>query len=409
MEHKDTEQKYDLYTEKIVLSPKVKYKNLIRTIKILILIIIAGVVYIAADKLIVPSVKAKFDKKKAEQDRIEFTRDEYPEPVVVEDEEGQPQIKKDYDTLMQSLRTKVYDVQKSVVIIQESTEGLNYENYIENRENVTSTAGLIVAYVNSRYIILTSKKYTDNTADISVKVNDNEYKAVYVCSDSNTGISIISVDAEQMSEDDRTSIEVSVLSNSYILNKGELVIAAGNIYGTDGAVDYGTITNISSYSLIDNNVDIFETNLTAKDEDYAFLFNSDGNVVGISVHSNKDVKLKFIGISDLKGTIENMINRQEIMYFGIKAENVDNELADKYSLTTGIYILAVEQESPAYQAGLQTGDVIVEVNGEECLTMQKLNEKLYRCQSGQSVNVLVKRLGKSGYFEVSYDVNVEYR
>ena len=107
---------------------------------------------------------------------------------------------------MQSLRTKVDDVQKSVVIIQESTEGLNYENYIENRENVTSTAGLIVAYVNSRYIILTSKKYTDNTADISVKVNDNEYKAVYVCSDSNTGISIISVDAEQMSEDDRTSI-----------------------------------------------------------------------------------------------------------------------------------------------------------------------------------------------------------
>ena len=69
MEHKDTEQKYDLYTEKIVLSPKVKYKNLIRTIKILVLIIIAGVVYIAADKLIVPSVKAKFDKKKAEQDR----------------------------------------------------------------------------------------------------------------------------------------------------------------------------------------------------------------------------------------------------------------------------------------------------------------------------------------------------
>ena len=66
-------------------------------------------------------------------------------------------------------------------------------------------------------------------------------------------------------------------------------------------------------------------------------------------------------------------------------------------------------EALAYQAGLQTGDVIVEVNGEECLTMQKLNEKLYRCQSGQSVNVLVKRLGKSGYFEVSYDVNVEYR
>ena len=46
------------------------------------------------------------------------------------------------------IRDRVDDVQKSVVIIQESTEGLNYENYIENRENVTSTAGLIVAYVS---------------------------------------------------------------------------------------------------------------------------------------------------------------------------------------------------------------------------------------------------------------------
>ena len=69
-----TEQKYDLYTEKIVLSPKVKYKNLIRTIKILILIIIAGVVYIAADKLIVPSVKAKFERRK--QNRIELNSQE---------------------------------------------------------------------------------------------------------------------------------------------------------------------------------------------------------------------------------------------------------------------------------------------------------------------------------------------
>ena len=84
-------------------------------------------------------------------------------------------------------------------------------------------------------------------------------------------------------------------------------------------------------------------------------------------------------------------------------------MADKFYRLFGIESRVVEQESPAYQAGLQTGDVIVEVNGEECLTMQKLNEKLYRCQSGQSVNVLVKRLGKSGYFEVSYDVNVEYR
>lgn len=48
-------------------------------------------------------------------------------------------------------------------------------------------------------------------------------------------------------------------------------------------------------------------------DDYGFLFNSDGNVVGIS-QVNSDSKLKAIGISDLKCMIECMINRQGKMY-----------------------------------------------------------------------------------------------
>ena len=58
MEYKNNghEQEYPLYTEKIVPSPKVKYRRLIKTVKILLLIIAIGVIYAVADKIVIPVI-----------------------------------------------------------------------------------------------------------------------------------------------------------------------------------------------------------------------------------------------------------------------------------------------------------------------------------------------------------------
>jgi serine protease Do len=104
-----------------------------------------------------------------------------------------------------------------------------------------------------------------------------------------------------------------------------------------------------------------------------------------------------------------MINRQGKMYFGIKAQNVDSDLSEKNDIPMGIYISMVESDSPAYQAGLQPGDIIQGINKMPCYTMQRLNDKLCDSAHGQVINVSIKRKGKSGYFDVSYDVSVELR
>ena len=46
------EQEYSLYTEKIVPSPKVKYRRVIRAVKLLVLIVFIGVVYVVSDKIV---------------------------------------------------------------------------------------------------------------------------------------------------------------------------------------------------------------------------------------------------------------------------------------------------------------------------------------------------------------------
>lgn len=410
--NEEQEQEYSLYTEKIVPSPKVKYKHLILIIKILIFVIIAGIYYILMDKLIVPHIQQKFLKSSNSVDMIEFTRDEYPDMLLSDSEDGQQQMKNDYDAIMQSLRSRVEEVWRSVVIVQENTIDIPYENYIENmdnEDNILSTTGLIVGHINGKYMILTSKQYTDNVNDISVIMHEeNEYKASLVCSDNTTGISIISVEDDMVLDNDKQYVNVSQLDNSYVLNKGDIVIAAGTIYGTSGAVDYGTLTNKTTYNSIDNSYEIFETNLACKDGDYGFLFNSEGNVVGISL-ADSDGKLKAMGISDLKSMIECMINRQGKMYFGIKAQNVDSELSEKYELPMGIYILKVDRDSPAYQAGLQAGDIIQGINGASCYSIQRLNDKLYDSAINQALNISIKRMGKNGYFDASYDVTVELK
>ena len=425
------EQEYSLYTEKIVPSPKVKYRRVIRAVKLLVLIVFIGVVYVVSDKIVIPAVRYKTAVKNATVDRIEFTRDEYPDTVQLDSEDGIGQIKYDYDTIMQALRSKVIDVQRTVVTVREHIE----ENVIDDTvtgedgaskgssdsiqrdlkkmqdedEELFSTVGIIVGYLNDRYMILTSQLYTDVTSEYDVIVQDaGEYKAELVCSDELTGISIISIDGSKVLDNDRQYMQVAELGNSYMLNKGDIVIASGKIYGTDGAVDYGTITNRTAYNSIDNNYEVFETNLSFEEGDYVFLFNSEGEVVAISQDSS-DTKLKVLGVSDLKSMIQCMINRQGKMYFGIKAQNVDSDLSEKNDIPMGIYISMVESDSPAYQARLQPGDIIQGINKMPCYTMQRLNDKLCDSAHGQVINVSIKRKGKSGYFDVSYDVSVELR
>ena len=425
------EQEYSLYTEKIVPSPKVKYRRVIRAVKLLVLIVFIGVVYVVSDKIVIPAVRYKTAVKNATVDRIEFTRDEYPDTVQLDSEDGIGQIKYDYDTIMQALRSKVIDVQRTVVTVREHIE----ENVIDDTvtgedgaskgssdsiqrdlkkmqdedEELFSTVGIIVGYLNDRYMILTSQLYTDVTSEYDVIVQDaGEYKAELVCSDELTGISIISIDGSKVLDNDRQYMQVAELGNSYMLNKGDIVIASGKIYGTDGAVDYGTITNRTAYNSIDNNYEVFETNLSFEEGDYVFLFNSEGEVVAISQDSS-DTKLKVLGVSDLKSMIQCMINRQGKMYFGIKAQNVDSDLSEKNDIPMGIYISMVESDSPAYQAGLLPGVIIQGINKMPCYTMQRLNDKLCDSAHGQVINVSIKRKGKSGYFDVSYDVSVELR
>lgn len=406
-EKKTTDEGYSLYTEKIILSPKVKYKKLIKFLKFIGYLMI----FISMTGALLIFIKSYKEKKKQEEKKpAEFVieRDQYYfDDQYSEDNLEEDNIKADYETLLATLRTKVENVQKSIVCLDASFEVSEFSEL--DGKNTNGQAGAVIAHINSKYMILASISVTKEWSDIVVRLSDaKQIAAEVVCVNEDTGISILSIDEEDIPESVKSNLQVAKLGNSYNMRQGDMVIVAGRLYGVSGSVDYATITNVSTVYDVDNGYEIFDTNLTKSEADYGFVFNSAGSIVGVTM-TGEDKAHKVVGISDMKTMLEKMINTQQILYFGVKAQNVTDDLAEIYNLPTGVYVSAVERNSPAYDAGIQPGDVIVSLNENEALTIQEFNAKLYQCEPGDTITVSVKRYGKEGYNDVTFDAIVGVR
>ncbi len=408
--NEEDKEKYNLYTEKIVLHPAKKYRWLIQIGKALLFMASVAVAAIIFMVFLYPVVQKKMEERNKEKDVVYIQKDNY---ILAEGETGEDKdklteqdLKENYEQAMATLRAKVEDVKKCLVTVdieQPTTQIPTVE------KSETEVTGLVVAHNYSRYLILTSERLLSGGSRFVVKLGeDTQIEATAVCKDEVTGIGILSINELGLTKEQKDALSVAVLDNSYKVRQGDLVIAAGKIYETSKGIDYGTIAGIRTEYSKDNGYEVFETSITVTAGGFGILFNSDGKVVGIS-KASADSTMKFIGISDLKAPIETMINSQGIMYCGITGQNVTDELATKYGLPSGVYISAVDIDSPAYYAGLQAGDVINRINGESILTIQQFSEKLYQCADGDTMYVTAKRQGKDGYSDVLFSVNVQLK
>lgn len=111
-------------------------------------------------------------------------------------------------------------------------------------------------------------------------------------------------------------------------------------------------------------------------------------------------------ISDLKGVIEHLSNNQDIVYLGIRGADVTEEVQEELGLPEGVYITSVEMDSPAMTAGIQGGDVIVDISGQEVKSLSEMQELLLNFSEDQVITVKVMRQGKEGMKEIMCSVGL---
>ena len=118
---------------------------------------------------------------------------------------------------------------------------------------------------------------------------------------------------------------------------------------------------------------------------------TDAEVVVIRKGDKKTFKVK---LDERPGLDEYMNEGQTSkLDLGLELETLTPEKARRYGIsdTEGLLVLDVEYNSPASEAGLRQGDVILEVDQKKILTVEDFNRKLREYKSGDKILLLMKR------------------
>ena len=248
--------------------------------------------------------------------------------------------------------------------------------------------------------ILTNFHVIEDSDSITVSMyNGDSYDATLIGYDASNDIAVLKVDAEDLAP--------VILGDSDNLNVGDSVVAIGNPLGeltftlTTGAISAKdrevTLSGNVTMNLLQTDCAINSGNSGGA------LFNLYGEVIGVtnakySTSSSSSASIDNIGfaipINSIMDIVESIIEKGYISkpYIGISVLDVSAE-TQQYGIPAGAAIQSVAENSPAAQAGLQRGDVIIAVDGT-AMSSSELVSYIGRAEIGQTMVFSIYRQGE---------------
>lgn len=314
----------------------------------------------------------------------------------------------DYQNLYKSLSEIANEAKKSLVRVTPVKTNTNWLNSLY--ETQSELTGLIVASNDSEYYILThNPKVKDYETIIVTFDNGMQVKADFLSEDPATDLAMLSVSLQDVNEATKENIEVATLGSSISSSVlGSPVIAIGSPMGTYNSVNYGMVTsNSTKINVVDNYYTKLVTNIYGSENASGVVVNLKGEVIGIidNKFTGPDTKniISTIGITELKRTIEDLINKTKVVKLGITGNNVPVE-AVSLGTPKGVYVLSVEFDSPAMKAGMQTGDIITSIGPSSISRFAELVSALKSISLDSTETVVVYRSVQDTYKEVFLEV-----
>ena len=288
-------------------------------------------------------------------------------------------------------------------------------------------SGIIVGKNDTELLVVTNNHVVEDTTSLSVQfTNDVSIDKAYVKGTSaDNDIAVVAIPLSAIDDATLDYIKIATLGDSDSMKVGDGVIAIGNALG------YGQSLTVGYISAKDREITTEETTLTVIQTDAAInggnsggaLLNMNGEVIGINVaklssSSSSSASIEGMGyaipISQAKDIIEELSNKEtrlpvadeERGYLGVKIITSDQSTSQYYNIPEGAYVREVYDNSPAAEAGLAVGDVIVAVNGEDVDSADELTEILQTYAAGEKVTLTVMVRNSRGYEEKEINVTL---
>lgn len=335
------------------------------------------------------------------------------EEEIVEETEEETISQIEQDQLFHAeLNELAVEIRKSMVSVTGVTSDVNWMNDILQNEG--QTTGLIVADNGLDLLILADYSKLEKAENILVEFpNDVLCEATIKGKDKETHMAILQIPLESITEATRKSMLYANLGSSKGKSSlGHGVLALGSPNGIWGSISYGMVTSQGvELGLPDSNYKMLTTDIYGSTTANGVIANTSGQIIGIIYDSSSvedmENQICAIGISELKRTIERLSNGEPMLYTGIHGTEVTSAIRTRYNLPAGAYITEVDIGSPAMRAGIQNGDIIVKVDGEEIVSFSEWVKYLNVTAPDQTITMTIERQGVNGYQEMELELTVQ--
>jgi len=305
----------------------------------------------------------------------------------------------DFIAIYNDLKKLSYDTEKSILTVSSIIQGKDwFGNPIEKK---ICTTGIVMDNSDNQLKLLVSLDRVKDASSIKIEFNDSaSVDAVLLDYETELNLAVISVNITDIPVKFYDDITVARLGESYSLAVGTPIMALGNPNGYTSSIDIGIITSKgSTVSITDNELDLFHTNMIFNSESDGVIVNLKGEIIGIITRTlkdgtNKDIST-VIGISKIKSYIEKMLSQTSRIYCGVIAENLPQTAKNEYNVVNGVYVYEVIKDSPAFNAGLMSGDIILNVEDRNIYNMNIFYGTISEYEPGTEVTFKIKRTSVS--------------
>ncbi|WP_066631176.1 Do family serine endopeptidase [Labilibacter marinus] len=280
-------------------------------------------------------------------------------------------------------------------------------NMPERSPVMGSGSGVIIS--QDGYII-TNNHVIDNADEIEVVLNDRRsYTATLIGADPTTDIALLKIE--------ENGLRFLTYGNSDDVRIGEWVLAVGNPFNLTSTVTAGIISAKSrSINILSNRnqpmgIESFiQTDAAVNPGNSGgALVNTQGELIGINTaiasQTGSYAGYSFavpVGIASKVVADLKEFGEVQRAFIGVTIQGVNAEMAKELELdkVEGVYVNGVTINGGADAAGVKKGDVIISIDEVVVNTNSELIEQVSKHRPGDSVNLVIKRAGKTKQIDV---------
>ena len=333
----------------------------------------------------------------------------------------------------------------TTVSVQEIPSFFGYSSH--QYKSASTGSGIIVGDNDDELLIATNNHVVDGATTLSVcfigddvanaetetvNAGDNgdlnvedAVSAKIKGTDADNDLAVVAVKKSDIPEDTLNQIKIAQIGSSDDLAVGRQVVAIGNALGYGQSVTSGWISALNRTISTDdgtNSTGLIQTDAAINPGNSGgALLNMKGELIGINSAKYADSAVEGMGyaipISKAKPILEELMNREtrekvdssKKGYLGVSLANLTTEAIEMYNMPTGAFVRSVEDDSPAQEAGICKGDIIVKFDGQKVSDGDDLLDKLQYYKSGEKIEAVIARATNGEYEENTIELTLGTR